>query len=159
MMCTMQFTHSTSHRATPDEVLAMLLDPAFRERSSLAQQATGITVSVDGDTLRLEMEQPNTDIPAFARAFAGETTRTVITEVWSGTTATVTIETPGKPAGITATRTLVADSGGTRDLFEADAKAKVPLIGGKIEKLIAAKVVEGLKVESQVAGDWLAGTR
>ncbi|WP_343990524.1 DUF2505 domain-containing protein [Nocardioides dubius] len=155
----MQFTHSTRHQAAPADVLAMLLDPAFRERSSLAQQASGITVTVDGSTLRLEMEQPNNDIPAFARAFAGETTRTVITEVWSGTTAKVTIETPGKPAQITATRSLVTDGDGTRDLFEAEAKAKVPLIGGKIEKLIAAKVVEGLQVEEKVAGAWLAGER
>ncbi|MFS3128151.1 DUF2505 domain-containing protein [Nocardioides sp. Bht2] len=155
----MQFTHSTRYDASPADVLAMLTDPAFRTKSSQAQQASGINVAIDGATLRLEMEQPNNDIPAFARAFAGETTRTVITEVWRDTSAQVTIETPGKPAGITGTRSLVADGDGTRDVFEADAKAKVPLIGGKIEKLIAAKVVEGLRTEETVARAWLAGER
>lgn len=155
----MQFTHSTRYDAAPADVLAMLTDPAFRTKSSHAQQASGVNVTVEGNTLRLEMEQPNTDIPAFARAFAGESTRTVITEVWSDTSAKVTIETPGKPAGITGTRTLQADGTGTKDVFEADAKAKVPLIGGKIEKLIAAKFADGLRAEETVARAWLAGER
>ncbi len=159
MMCAMRFTHSTRYDAPVAEVLAMLTDPAFREKAARAQQVTTVSVAVEGSSVRIDQEQPNDDIPAFARAFAGETTRSVITERWTGHTAAFGVETPGKPASITGTRTLSADGDATTDTFDCEAKAKIPLIGGKIEKLIAGKFEDGLALEHEVAVAWLAGDR
>jgi|SRR5690606_20362337 len=159
MMCGMRFTHTARYDAPLDEVLAMLTDPAFREKAARAQGVTTVTVEVDGQLVTIDQEQPNTDIPSFARAFTGETTRSIITEKWSGHSAAFAVETPGKPAGIAGTRTLSADGGGTVDTFDLEAKAKVPLVGGKIEKLIASKFAEGVEVEHGVAVAWLEGER
>ena len=73
------------------------------------------------------MVQPNTDIPSFAKAIAGETTRAIQTETWrDGTTADFAVASPGKPVAISGTRTLVADGDGTLDTFTGEAKVKVP---------------------------------
>lgn len=160
MMSPMKLQHSVRYDAPPAEVYAMLTDPAFREKASWAQRVESVDVAIDGGSVRIEMVQPNTDIPSFARAFAGETTRAIQEERWrDGEAADFSVSTPGKPAGITGTRRLVADGGGTLDTFEGEARAKVPLIGGRIESLIAAKLKEGWDVEHGVGTAWLGGER
>lgn len=158
-MSPMKLQHSVRYDAPVADVHAMLTDPAFREKASLALGAETVDVSVDDGAVRIEMVQPNTDIPAFARAFAGDTTRAVQAELWTGRTADLTVTTPGKPAGVHGTRRLVADGDGTLDTFEGEAKAKVPLIGGKIEQLMGQKLREGWDAEHEVGVAWLAGGR
>ncbi|NYG60333.1 uncharacterized protein YndB with AHSA1/START domain [Nocardioides daedukensis] len=156
----MKITHSVRYAAPPAAVHAMLTDPAFREKASWAQSVTQVSVKAEGDEIRIDMHQPNTDIPGALRKFAGETTHAIQAETWSdATTADFSVTTPGKPAGITGTRRLVADGDGTLDTFEGEAKAKVPLIGGKIESLIAAKLKAGWDIENQVGTAWLEGER
>lgn len=156
----MKFRHEVRYDAAVAEVYAMLTDPTFRERASAAQNLESLQVSVDDGRVRIDMEQPNTDIPSFARAFAGATTKATQSEDWTGgTTASFKVDTPGKPAGIAGTRHLIADGEGTLDRFEGEAKARVPLIGGKIEKLIAEKLVQGWNIEHRVGEAWLRGER
>lgn len=160
MMTRMKLQHSVRYDATPADAYAMLTDPAFREKASWAQQAESVDVQVTGGEVRIEMVQPNTDIPGFARAFAGETTRAIQSETWTGgERADFSVTTPGKPAGISGTRRLVADGDGTLDTFDGEARAKVPLIGGKIEKLIGDKLKQGWDTEHEVGVAWLAGDR
>ncbi|MDP3966871.1 MAG: DUF2505 domain-containing protein [Nocardioides sp.] len=156
----MRFTHAVRYDAPVAEVHTMLTDAAFREKASWSQGVESVEVQVDGSTVRIEMVQPNTDIPSFARAFAGETTRAIQTEHWADDlSADFSVATPGKPAGIHGIRRLVADGDGTLDTFEGEAKAKIPLIGGKIESLIKDKLVQGWDQESVVGAAWLAGER
>lgn len=159
MMRGMRFTHSARYDASVSAVLAMLQDPAFREKAARAQGVTTFDFSGSDGSVRIDQEQPNTDIPGFAKAFAGETTRSIITEQWTGETAAFAVETPGKPAGIKGTRTLLADGDGTLDSFELEAKAKIPLIAGKIEKVIVGKFMDGIAAENGVGQAWLAGER
>lgn len=138
----------------------MLTDPAFREKASWAQEVTSVDVTVDGGSVRVDMVQPNTGIPATLRKFAGETTHAIQAESWSeGVFAEFSVTTPGKPAGITGTRRLVSDGDATLDTFEGEARAKVPLIGGKIESIIATKLKDGWDTEHGVGVAWLAGVR
>jgi hypothetical protein len=138
----------------------MLTDPAFREKASWAQGVESVDVSVQGDRVTIEMVQPNTDVPSFAKAIAGDTVRVVQAEEWDGTgAASFSLTTPGKPAGIHGTRRLVADGDGTLDTFEGEAKARIPLVGGKIENLIGTKLKAGWDTEHQVGVRWLRGER
>lgn len=171
MLSPMKVRHEVRYDAPPDEVYAMLTDPEFREKASFAQDATSVEVTIDGASVRIELVQPNTDIPAFARAIAGESTRAIQTEQWSrgeGTAppadhrAAFKVDSPGKPIAITGTRTLVPegpDGSGTVDRFEGEAKATVPLIGGRIEKLVSAKLTEGWDKEHTAGVAWLKGER
>ena len=45
---------------------------------------------------------------------------------------------------------------GTTEVVELEIKVKVPLIGGKLEKLMAEKVAEGMDLERTVGVTWLA---
>ena len=155
----MLLTHSVRYDASVDDVRAMLTDPAFREKAAWSQGATTVTVAVDGGQVRIDMVSPNTDVPAFARKIAGETVHAIQTEEWSGHSATFAITTPGMPAGVTGTRTLVADGEGCVDSFEGEAKARIPLVGGKLEGLIADRLREGWDTEQGVGVAWLAGQR
>lgn len=159
MMSAMKLTHSVRYDASVDDVRTMLTDPAFRERAAWSQGATSVDVAVAGGNVRIDMVSPNTDVPAFARKIAGETVHAIQAEEWAGHSAAFTITTPGVPAGISGTRTLLADDGGCLDSFEGEAKARIPLVGGKLEKLIADRLREGWDTEQGVGVAWLAGRR
>jgi len=155
----MLLTHSVRYDASVDDVRAMLTDPAFREKAAWSQGATSVSVAVDGGRVRIDMVSPNTDVPAFARKIAGETVHAVQAEEWSGHSAVFTITTEGVPVGIKGTRTLVADGAGCLDSFEGEAKARIPLVGGKIEGLVADRLREGWDTEQGVGVAWLEGRR
>ena len=52
---------------------------------------------------------------------------------------------------------LEPDGAGTREVVELEIKVKVPLIGGKLEKLMAAKVTAGMDAEHQAGIAYLTG--
>lgn len=101
----MKFRHELSYDAPPDEVFAMLADPAFR----------------------------------------------------SG--GTLTIDAPGKPTSMAGTISLAPVGDGTTEVVELEIKARVPLIGGKLEGLMAQQVRDGMDAEREVGVAWLAGDR
>ena len=160
----MRFSHELQYDAAPEDVYAMLADPAFRERVSLAREVVSFDVTLTptgtGFTLVNDQVQPTAGLPAFAKKFAGETTKAIQREEWdSHDHGTLTIETPGKPTSMSGTITLTASGGGTVERVELEIKAKVPLIGGKLESLMADQVRGGMDVEQQVGEAWLKGER
>ncbi|MBD8868743.1 DUF2505 domain-containing protein [Nocardioides donggukensis] len=156
----MKLQHSVRYDAPPGEVYAMLTDPAFREKASWAQGAESVDVTISGTTVAIEMVQPTRDIPAFARTFAGDTVRAVQAEEWDDDRAAAfSVSSPGKPAGVHGTRRLVADGAGTLDTFEGEARARIPLIGGRIEGLLGTRLKDGWDIEHGVGVAWLEGER
>ena len=138
----------------------MLADPAFRERVSLAREVVSFDVALtptgSGFTLVNDQIQPTAGLPSFAKKFAGETTKAIQREDWQDhSSGSLTIETPGKPTSIKGTITLVGSDGGTVERVELEVRAKVPLIGGKLESLMADQIREGMDVEHQVGQAWL----
>lgn len=164
-MATMKVRHSVRYDAPVADVYAMLTDPVFREKAAIAQDATDVKVSVDGQRLTLDMQASNSGLPGFAQKFAGERTHSITSEQWSGGgaagewVADFSVATPGKPTSITGSRRLVADGDGTLDTFDGECKAKVPLIGGKLEGIMAGQFTDGLDKEHAVGIAWLKGDR
>ena len=162
MMCGMQFRHELAYDAGPDQVFAMLADPKFREAACAAQDVVSADVSLErngaGFSLVVDQLQRTDDLPSFARTFAGESTRAVQREEWADATGgTLRIEAPGKPSDIAGTITLVPEGSGTREIVELELKVKVPLVGGKLEKLLAERVRAGMDAEHGVGVRWLKG--
>jgi carbon monoxide dehydrogenase subunit G len=160
----MRFSHELSYDAPPEEVYAMLADPSFRERVSLAREIVSFDVTLTptdtGFTLVNDQIQPTAGLPSFAKKFAGETTKAIQREEWSShSSGTLRIETPGKPTSMQGTITLVGSDAGTVERVDLEIKAKVPLIGGKLESLMADQVREGMDIEHQVGQAWLRGER
>jgi uncharacterized protein YndB with AHSA1/START domain len=162
MMASMRFRHELSYDASPAEVFEMLADPAFREKvgAALDVVSADITIERDGESFTLvnDQVQRTAGLPSFAKKFAGETTRVIQTEEWSSTSGgTLRVETPGKPTSMAGTIELVPDGTGTTEVVELEIKAKVPLIGGKLEGLMQQQVREGMDTEREVGQAWLKG--
>ena len=160
----MKFRHELTYDAPPAEVFAMLADPAFREAACAAQEVISAEVTLEsegnGFTLTIAQEQRTDDLPSFARTFAGDSTRAIQREHWEDSTGgTLQIEAPGKPSQVKGTITLRPEGSQTREIVELDLRVKVPLIGGKLEKLLAEKITAGMDAEHEVGGRWLAGER
>ena len=159
----MKFRHELSYDAPPQKVYAMLASPAFRRQACSAMEVISADVQLDPDaggvgfTLVIDQLQNTRDLPAFARTFAGESTQAIQREVWlSTTTGSLSIESPGKPTSASGTIRLEPSGAGTTEVVELEIKVKVPLLGGKLEKLMAEKVAAGMDVEHTVGVTWLA---
>ena len=108
----------------------------------------------------MDQLQPVQGVPGFAKKFAGETTKAVVEEVWSSPhSAALVIETPGKPTRIEGSYTLAELGGRTTQSFQGSCKVSVPMIGGKLEKVLGELFVQGREHEAQAGQAWLAGER
>ena len=148
--------------APVERVAEMLGDPAFREQVCAYQGATSHDVSIeaDGDTkdVRISMVQPTAGVPSFAKKIVGDETTVVQEETWTSLVeADVAVTIPGKPGDMTGTAVLEATAdGGTVETVELTVKVRVPLVGGKLEGLIADLLLKALKAEHHVGRDYLA---
>jgi uncharacterized protein YndB with AHSA1/START domain len=164
MMTAMKLSHTAVYDAPLDEVYAMLTDPAFREHAARSSGVLEVSVDVqphgEGHTVRMEQVQPVRGVPSFATKFAGDTTEAVVEEVWSSPrSSTLVVQTPGKPTRIEGSYTLQEHDGRTTQSFQGECKVSVPLIGGKLEKVMGDLFVQGREDEAQAGHAWLRGGR
>ncbi|MDF9717132.1 DUF2505 domain-containing protein [Nocardioides sp. ChNu-153] len=149
-------THELTYDAPLADVRAMLLDEAFRRSVAAEQRALRSTVSVTGDVVRFETVQPAAGIPSFAKKFVGDEIVVVQDEKWGATAADIHVTIPGKPGDMTGTATLRETGTGTTETVDLQVKVSIPLVGGKIEGLIADLLVKALKAENRAGRAWLA---
>src|SRR3954470_5832160 len=147
--------------ATVDQVYEMLGTQEFREAVSDYQRVVRRTVTVDrvGQTMSITIDQGHgTDrLPGFAKKIVGEHINIVQSEVWTGGShGNITVTVPGKPGEMTGTATLVAEDGGVTEQVDMSVKVHIPLIGGKVEGLIADMLRKALRAEHHVGREWLA---
>ncbi|MEE6175555.1 DUF2505 domain-containing protein [Mycobacterium sp. 050134] len=65
------------------------------------------------------------------------------------------VDTPVKVSG-TAELTPITDSGGARLAFQIAVQVRVPIIGGKVERLIGTHLADLVSREQQFTADWIA---
>lgn len=157
----MRFEHTLRYDAPPAAVFAMLGEAVFREQVCEAQHTTEATAEVDGmdDTMTVTVDQrrPAHGIPSFARKFVGDTIHIRQHEEWhSATDATLDVSVPGKPGHLKGSITLRPDGDGTVETVSGEIKVHVPLVGGKLEGLIAELFDHALRTEQRVGRIWLA---
>lgn len=141
-------------------VTAMLADPAFREQVCEAQHATSTTVTSTGipGTVTVEMVQPTQGVPAFASKFVGSEVSVKQHETWSSATAAgVDIETGTSIAKVGGTFTLAEQGGRTVQHVALTVEVKMPLVGGKLESLVAGLMTQAFEKQQKVATAYLAG--
>jgi hypothetical protein len=160
----MKYSHQMTYDATPAEVRAMLADRTFRERVCAAMRATrhDVTVEENGAGMRVlvDQTQPANGVPSFAKKFVGEEIQIVQREEWrSATSSSLLVEIPGKPGTLNGSIDLAAVGDRTVETVSGDITVKVPLIGGKLEGLVADLFSSALRAEERVGRAWLAGTR
>lgn len=160
----MEIRHQLQYDASPDDVYAMLTDPAFREKVARALGTLSHEITIEpsgsGHTVDIDMVQQTHGVPGFAKKIVGEETRVVQRERWvAGTGAALEVEIPGKPGHIRGNITLLAEETQTVETFKGEAKISIPLVGGKLEKLIEQLFIDGMDTEHRVGVAWLRGER
>ena len=162
----MKIAKTVEYTATPQEVFAVLADPAFQEAKCAATAAVRYTASVTSEgahtVITTERTLPTDGMPEFAKGMVGEHLRVTERQDWGpaaadgGRQGTVSMTVAGIPVALRGTLALAAGGPGTVETIDADLKASVPLIGGKIEKTAAPPVEEAIVIEQRVAQEWLA---
>ena len=155
-----RLTYDLTYEAPLTEVGEMLMDPAFREQVCDAQGALRrtVTVGADGGGMKVvvDMVQAAHGIPGFAKRFVGDEIQLVQTERWSDIeNATVEVVIPGKPGQMTGTMTLRESGGTDTETVSMEIRVSIPLVGGKIESLIADLLRKALKAENAVGRAYL----
>jgi len=154
-------THRLEYDAPLAEVAAMLADPAFREEVCTFQKVIRSTVEIDADggtrTVVIDQVQPANGIPGFAKKFVGDEINIVQREEWStAEAADLHVTIPGKPGEMSGTITLEESGGTTTETVDVRIKVSIPLVGGKIEDLIAGLLRKALVAENKVGRDYLS---
>lgn len=150
--------------ATLEQVNAMLADPSFRERVCDAQRVLRRTVSIETDgpgmQVRIDQVQAADGIPGFARKLVGDEINIVQAEQWATADhADVQISIAGKPGDMVGTAVLAEDAQGTTETVELAITVGIPLVGGKLEGLLADLLSKALRAEHRVGTAWLSGSR
>jgi hypothetical protein len=147
---------------TVEEVYAMLADPAYRKAVGDYQQvqdfACDITPSGDGMEVRLEQAHGTDRIPSFAKRLVGDEIRFVQEESWaSPTSADVHVTIPGKPGDMNGTFALTQSGDDVVEQVDLAVKVSIPLVGGKVEDLVAGFLGKAFDAENKVGVKWLRG--
>lgn len=150
--------------ASIEQVQDMLADPAFREKVCDSQGVLRRTVTVDrngpGMAVVIDQVQAAEGIPGFAKKFVGDEINIVQREDWtSSERGNIHVSIPGKPGEMSGTALLTEDPDGTTETVNLTVKVNIPLVGGKIEGLVADMLSRALRAEHRVGVDWLRGAR
>jgi hypothetical protein len=161
----MKIAKTLEYTAAPDAVFAVLSDPTFQEAKCAATAAIRYTANVAHDAGRTiittERVLPSDGLPDFAKSMVGETLKVTETQDWGPPAAdgsrqgTVQMSVAGAPISLNGTLALAAGGPGTVEQLDSELKARVPLIGGKIEKAAAPPIEEAIVIEHRTAQEWL----
>jgi hypothetical protein len=153
--------HQLTYDAPMADVAEMLADPSFREEVCDFQGVKRAMVTIDSDDNGMEVTidqvQAAHGIPSFAKKFVGDEINIVQQESWaSPTEGDIKVTIPGKPGEMTGTARLAESGGVTTESVEMTVKVSIPLVGGRIEGLIADMLLKALKAENKVGRDYLS---
>lgn len=156
-----RLVHELRYDAPMADVASMLEDPEFREEVCARQGVLRALVTIDptdsGMEVTIDQVQAAKGIPSFAKKFVGDEINIVQQESWSSADeGGLTLTIPGKPGEISGTVRLTEVGGVTTETVDLTLKVNVPLVGGRIEGLIADLLVKALKAENRVGRDYLS---
>jgi hypothetical protein len=144
------------------EVYAMLTDASYRTAVSVYQHVTDFSCKItpDGDGAVVDIEQAHgTDrIPSMAQKLVGPEIRFLQKETWrspDGSDIEVTV--PGKPGDIHGTIALAQSGGDVTQHIDIAVRVSIPLVGGKVEDMIAGFVGRVFDAQNDVGVKWLRG--
>lgn len=133
-----------------DQVWAVLCDPDFRvERSiALGELSAECDIEEDGGDVKVHMvREVVRELPSvLAKIFSAKQTLEFV-ETWTacknGWQGKLLIDVRNQPVELTATISLLATAGGCEYSVAHKCKAKIPLVGGKVEKFVLSQTDSG----------------
>jgi hypothetical protein len=161
------FDLSVEYSATVEQVHGAYRDEDYwlaRLADSGADIATldSMTVQPDGSLQVVTTQAVRVDrLPAFVTQFHRGDLRIVRTEKWSPVSdgeaqGEVTGHLPGAPASVSGKAALKPTAAGSRLEFNATVEVNIPLLGGKLESLIAGALADLFIAEQRFTTAWIA---
>jgi len=153
---------------TVEEVYALFTDVAFQEAKCLATTDDANHFSVDvsggpaGERVRTERHLRSQGLPDVAKSFVGEHLTIIEVQDWSAPAgdgsrqSAVDMHVKGAPLTLKGTLRLEPTASGTVKVLDAELKAHVPFIGGRIEKAAAEPIKAAIEIETGLLREWLA---
>jgi hypothetical protein len=158
--------HSASYPQPVDQVhRALTSEQYWRDRlAEVGGEGAELGHVVTGDgTIDVEMAQaiPAEHLPPIVSKIRPCDLIITRTETWSAldggrATGTFSARVDGLPGEVTGTLTLAPEGTGAAITLDGRVEVKLPLIGGKIEAVIAEQVVELLDAEHGFTEGWIA---
>lgn len=160
-----KFNGKLQFNADPATVYAMVTDQKYvvEKNERTGGQNVSAKVEKDGDdiTIVANRELP-AEIPGYAKKFVGEKISTEQTDRWTGPNddgsynGTMDVTFGKAPLVVKGTfRIEAAGDGSTLDV-NAEAKASVPFVSGKLEGVVAEQFQRAVRKEEEVGNDWLS---
>ncbi|MEP7016403.1 MAG: DUF2505 domain-containing protein [Actinomycetota bacterium] len=161
----MKISATFDYSATPQRVFAMLTDAEFQNRKCIATGALShsVSISTEGDrTIIINHRQMPTDgFPDFVKSMVGATLAVTETQVWGppshdgGREGSIKVDLGSAPLDLVGVLSLAPAGQGSLESVDANLKAKIPLLGGKIEKAAAPAIESAIRVERETGQAWL----
>ena len=156
-----RITHELTYDAPASEVYKMLTNPDFREevcaRIKVIRASATVEESAAGAVVTIDQRQHAAGLPSFAKKLTGDEIHIVQQETWTDPSrADVHVTIPGRPGEMVGTAVLVETDGRTVETVDLDIRVRVPLVGGKIESLVAEMLLKALRAENTAGRDYLS---
>ncbi len=165
----MQITKKFEYPASPADVSIMVSDLAFQAKKCEATHPIthreSVTPKGDQTEIVTSRDLPTDGFPDMLKSMVGPKIRVTETYMWSPAgpdgsrtgTLEVAIGDGSLPVGMKGTVSLRPGGAGSVITIDGDLKARVPLLGGKIEKSAEPWIIDAIDKEHEVGLAWLAG--
>lgn len=151
--------------ADPATVYTMVSDQAYVQEKNERTGGQNVEAEVtdngaEGCKIVVSRDLP-AEIPAFAKKFVGEKISTVQTDEWGPAnddgsySAKFHVDFGKAPMVIDGTMKIDAEGGGSVLRVDAEVKASVPFVGGKLEGVAAEQFDRAVRKEQEVGAEWL----
>jgi hypothetical protein len=139
-----KLNYSLTYPMPIEKAWETITNPAFQEGKLIDASGSDIKVTVSANddgttTIVLDRKNPVTGVPNAVKKIIGEQAHVIETMVWSvagadgSRTATHQTEFVGNPLAMTGTLALSPNGAQTVLALDAEFRASVPLVGGKLE--------------------------
>lgn len=160
----MKIELSWSLTSTPDEVYQDATNPQYQDDKCKAAGAisysSAVTENGVGHTSTVQRLMPSGEVPELVKRVVGDKVDVVETITWGPRQADgsrkgdLTVDMKGQPISMKGFTFIKPNGDGTTVGIDADLKAKIPVIGGKIEKMGAPEIIKAIKAEESTAHEW-----
>ncbi|TWP33677.1 DUF2505 domain-containing protein [Leekyejoonella antrihumi] len=161
----MRISEKWTYAADADQVWAMTTDQTFQDKkcADAGSLSSSASVTEAGETteIRNEREMLTEGIPDVLKKLIGQTVRVTETQTWSAPdeggvrTADVDVLIKGQPITMRGKIVMRPEGEATTLTLEANLKAGIPLIGGKLEKAAAPSILDAIHSEQRTGTAYL----
>jgi Protein of unknown function (DUF2505) len=161
----MRIARVSEYTATVHEVFAVTADPTFQDAKVAATRPISFsaTVAESGEQTLIMTERVLTSdgLPDFVKTIVGPTFTIVEHQEWGpagvdgSRLANVDIHVKGAPVTLRGTISLTPVAEGTLEDLVTELKARIPLLGSKIERAAAVPIERALDIEVATRRDFL----